>query len=548
MNHFRDQTPKIAVITGLFFLIVMSLLFVSVNESLGYAYARFTPTPTPSVSPTPVPTIPPRTLPRDLVYVPDEIQQLEIIIASGLNVYGAEPGWNHTSDFMLGTVAVSLVLPDCDESVASCTQGGWTPDEVNQVMSEIQDAFNWWQQKADDAGVGENLSIYLVTSPPEIVPTSYEPIDLPGGGDSLCGDEALWVDEVMANLGYDDFAGGNTYLLEVRQYNNDLREEYGTDWAFTIFVVDSSHNPGGFFALTDCNGQADPFAVAAWAHLSGPFFAMNTINNGYGNHFMDGVAAHEMGHIFGAPDEAPSWSCKLTEEPTCNTEFGYLGEENQNCNPCMWSSVPCTNPCNTINIGNSLMRASEDYGTGINESIIHYYTEGHVGWHDSDNDSLSDPIDTTPVIELSPPNNPDVDRMYTGIAEDIPFPSALPNSSSWHPAYPDETINKITSVQYQVNGGGWFPAQPQDVFFDSAMEEYFFSPLICESGTYIINVKATNSVGNVSSIETDTINVSVPEACTRSYLPIIFSSSLQLPTLPSVPQNPEGYPPPSSYP
>ncbi|MBP8059599.1 MAG: hypothetical protein KA314_27490 [Chloroflexi bacterium] len=467
-----------------------------------------------------------RTLPYDLVYVPEAIRELEANITMEKGILGWEPGWSQTSDFMIGTVAVSVILPSCNGQIDPCSQGGWSSSEVNLVLSEVQNALNWWEARATDAGT--SVDFHIVTGSPLIVPTNYEPIDRPGGGASLCGEEGLWIDNVMANLGYNDYPpGGNSYLLEVREYDNELRNQNNTDWAFTIFVADSSNNPGGMFDLTDCGGQTNPFAVAAWAYLAGPFFVMNTINNGYGSIFMDGVAAHELGHIFGAPDEVASSICQQNQAPTCNTKFGYLGGENQNCNPCLFSG--CNNPC-ALDVPLSMMRFPEDFLTGQIQNVIHVYTEQQIGWQDSDNDGLPDPIDTSPNLTLVSPPSPTTNNspLYTGSTQDIPFPSTLPFPEPWRPAYPDETINKIAGVEFRVNNSQWLLASPSDGAFNSGMENFFFSPLFCTAGTYTVQVRAVNSVGNYSSITTHMIIVQPSETCNYSYLPIIYSSNLSL--------------------
>lgn len=345
----------------------------------------------------------------------------------------------------------------------------------------------------------------------------------------------------MANMGYNNYSGSDTYLMEVREYDNDLRDQYNTDWAFTIFVADSSHNSDGMFAVTDCNGSVPSFSVAAYAYIGGPFFVMNTINNGFGGIFVDGVAAHEIGHIFGAPDEAPSNTCKAGIAPTCNTPYGYLGGQNQNC------AQSCS-----IDVALSLMRSPEDYGTGTIQNVIHSYTVQQIGWKDSDGDGKPDPIDTFPDLALnSPPSNTNsVAPIFNGSTQDIPFPSALPFPEPSHqrPAYPDETINDITSVEYRIDSSSWYKANSVDGEFDSAIEDFTFTPLLCENKTYNIQVRAQNSAGNYSSIQSHNITVNSTEACEHTYLPITISSNTstqQFFTFPlATVESQNAYPPP----
>lgn len=527
-------------ILGIFMLFIMLNLFLAGATWEARGRPRVTPTPTSL----PTTTASPQTiyLGGDALIVPADIQQLERGEAAARPAGGQAPGWDRTSDFMVGSVAVALILPNCNGTLALCTQAGWTTNDIDHVADEVQIALDWWEQKAAETGVGSHLSFQLTDDSPRLATTGYEPIEIPGGGDSLCGNEGLWIDDLMANMGYDDFSGGNTYLMEVRQYNNDLREQYGTDWAFTIFVADASHDSNGLFGDTDCNGSLEePFGIPAWAYLAGPFVGMNTVNNGFNYNFIDGVAAHEIGHIFGAPDEVPSNTCQAPPNaPGCTAPFGYLGFENQNCGA-REPSFSCG-----LSESLSLMTLPEDFLTGINQSVIHQFTVGHVGWLDSDGDSIPDTIDTTPSHTLTPLANPNVDRTFTGTAQDIPLPSALPTAESWRPSYPDVTLNEVASVQYRVNNSGWVEAQPQDGNFNSTLEDYFFEPLICESGSYTIDVRTINSVGNSSAIVSETINVATPENCSMNYLPIVMNgSSGSMMSPPANPSPPGGYPVPT---
>ncbi len=461
-----------------------------------------------------------RTLSDDIEYIPNNIRLQEAMIVANRVQIGQEPGWDHTSDFMLGTIAVSVIFPEC---TTNCTQGGWSDNNVNHIMDEINNGLSWWEDQASSAGA--YVDFQIVTGSPLIVPTTYEPIDLAGGGAGLCGDAGLWIDDVMGNLGYDDYSGGDTYLLEVRQYDNDLREQYNTDWAITVFMVDSSNNPNGMFANTDCNGQTSPFSIVAWATRGGPYTTLNTINNGFGAIFIDGVFAHEIGHVFGAPDEVSSGDCQANT--SCSVQWGYLGGQNQNC---VYSCA--------INDPLSLMRSPEDYGTGEILSVIHAYTEQQLGWLDSDNDGLSDPIDTVPNLLLNTPptQTSTITPQFEGTTEDIPFPAALPT-------FTDETINRIAGVEYRINSGTWLQADASDGVFDSASEFFVFEPLLCQNGVYSVEVRAFNSVGNYSNITNHAITANLTETCDEIFLPTILMSNQNLLSLPSYTLS-GGYPAP----
>lgn len=116
--------------------------------------------------------------------------------------------------------------------------------------------------------------------------------------------EGRWRDPAMAALGYG--AG----LAGVRAYATDLRQRLRTDWAFVAFFT---KYPLGWFA---------------YASLGGPRLVMHYDNDGWGPDNIDRVFAHEMGHIFNAPDEYASSNC------TCGGAWGYYGKPNSNCANC----------------------------------------------------------------------------------------------------------------------------------------------------------------------------------------------------------------------
>lgn len=468
-----------------------------------------------------IPTSVRMSLVNDAIPVPGGIRQRESARAALMAGPGYAPGWDRTSDFMIGKVAVGIILPESDGSLEPSTED-WTAGEKTAVRQEIVEGLDWWEAQAQAAGV--NLEFIVPDGHPLVVNTGYEPIDHPGLGPEVCGEENLWIDEVMGKLGYDDT--DKTYIEDVRDYDNDLRESHDADWAFTIFVADSSYDNGndpegpdgyGFFKLGTWCG---PHRVFGWAYRPGPFLVMNSQNapgGGYGPDLLDEVTRHEVGHIFGAADEICSDDCNPNLGRDCDTRFGYLSAENHNCN---WhgrdwcgppTPTPSPTPGATCNLddGTCVMRAAM--------SGLCYYTKGQVGWWDDNGNGLPDPIDTTPDVTLNPYlPDPTTDRTptYTGSAQDIPFHTT-------HPDYVDVTINDI-SVEYRVDGGPWHPATPADGAFDSPYEEFTFTPLFCQNGAYLVEARAINAVGHTSSTAGDTLTVSSTDACWYAYLPLVM--------------------------
>jgi hypothetical protein len=210
---------------------------------------------------------------------------------------------------------------------------------------------------------------------------------------------------------------------------------------------------------------------------------------------MNWVAAHETGHIFLAADQyyqAGYGGCLNTTD-----RYGYLGVANSNCENGNPGSVP------------SIMRSNED--------ALDVTASGQIGWRDSNVNGVLDPIDTNPAFNL-PAYSPDPSTQsrltYTGHVYDIPWPHASCNS--WDSCYSkDVDINKVSSVQYRVDGGTWVPIPASDGTYDSDYEAITFTTGIFNNGLHSIEVNATNSIGRSASW-TDTVTVNYPYPLTVS--------------------------------
>ena len=87
------------------------------------------------------------------------------------------------------------------------------------------------------------------------------------------------------------------------------------------------------------------------------------------NYDMHDVESHETGHIFLSPDEY----CNPGGYCCWFSNFGYLDVYNWNCEDGNPLSVDC------------IMKNNAD--------VICIYTNGQIGWRDSDGDGKPDPID-----------------------------------------------------------------------------------------------------------------------------------------------------------
>ncbi len=347
------------------------------------------------------------------------------------------PGFYETSQFMIGQVAVAVVLP---ESTGS--QENWTTAEEQKVLAEITAATQWWAAREPRANLEFQIELH------NQVPVDVEPIAL----SSSYQDESRWIGQAMNHLGF----WGISSWQQVYGFNNDLKTRLGTDWAFTIFVVDSSNDLDNKFAD----------GYFAYAYLGGPYMVMTYGNNGYGPDNMDAVAAHEMGHIFWALDQyaAAGVSCAATA--------GYLGVENQNSD---YGSCQLHQP--------SIMKsAMVSYAAGT----VDPYARGQLGWRDSDDDGILDPVDTQPQVSVNwtPQRVGDAYRYY-GDTRDLPFSGASMNGV---------TINNMIQVSIQLGDGTIVQAVADDGCFDSPQEDFYFN--LSEAASGMMIVQAINSAGN----------------------------------------------------
>ncbi|UCG69471.1 MAG: right-handed parallel beta-helix repeat-containing protein [Thermoplasmata archaeon] len=360
-----------------------------------------------------------------------------------LDLFKPYPGPKEICEYALGSVTVAVIFTESNGSIDFETED-WSPSRKNQVLSEIQDALTWWEGQEADS----NLSLSLENMGSKN--TSYEPITRPHD------DEDRWIGEIMDNLGF----SSGTYLDKVQSYNHRLREQYNTDWAYTIFVVESYNDSDGCFS---------DFPWCAWAYPSNGTVVMTFDNDGWLIGRMNNVTSHETGHMFYATDEYH----------TPGERLGYL---------------------NALEVDDS--GALMD----TNNLVLSSGTRKQVGWRDTDGDGTMDILDTEPntyLIPYLPDPTMNNTITYTGYAVVVPYPNNNPLGSG-----KDVTINTIADVEYRMDYGSWKKALPADGNFDEPIETFEFTIPLLSFGTYFIEARAINSVKNSdSTLANDTITV-----------------------------------------
>jgi len=371
------------------------------------------------------------------------------------------PDFAETSQFMIGSVAVGIVLPESNGLTDASTEN-WTEAQRLQIVSEIVNALNWWAERESAA----QLTFVYDDVAARIVPTALEPISRP------YYDQSYWIADTMNAMGFN--SAGGSYFDQVRLYNNHLRDTYQTDWAFTIFVVNSSNDADNRFS--------DRFF--AYAYLGGPFMVMTSGNNGYGPGNMDAVAAHEMGHIFRALDQYSA------ANHGCTVVAGYLGVQNQN------SQLGCA-----LNQP-SIMRGQISPYTNKN---IDPYAAGQLGWLDDNKNGILDPVDVTATIS-------NVAWAEGASSNIVTFNGSIVENPFASPLYRSILINKLRLVQYRVDNGPWLAVAAADGAFDSHAEDFTFTTDPLPGGEHTVYLKATDNFGKITEQQIAVIQVTDPTA------------------------------------
>ncbi len=398
----------------------------------------------------------------------------------------AGAGFFDTSEFMLGSVTLAVLLPESDGSIDP-NQEDWTAAEEADVTAEVMNGMAWWTDRA--AEIGASLS--FVYDFRYSIDQGYEPITRPSGNNNL------WVAASMTALGYTAF--GN-HFDNTRDFLNDERDTFGTDWAVAAFVIDDTIDPDDHFTA----------GFFAFSYYGGPYYWMTFGNAGWGIANMDMIAAHELGHSFYALDEYASSGC------TCTQSQGYLNGRNQNCDATCTSNIP-----------ECIMRSST---APISSNILEFNSAKQVGLLDADGDSIPNILDTTPETTLDPygsDSTADWTPSYTGTAVAVP----KDNLNTIGPGN-NITLNTVSLVEYRVDGGSWTAATPVDGSFDGASEALTFTAGPLANGAHVVEARAIQSNGNAEMVPAvDTLYVlgspvSVPVAMIGSEAPLYASPSL----------------------
>lgn len=365
--------------------------------------------------------------------------------------YGASP--SNTSEYLAGSVSLNLVLVESDGSVDASTED-WSAAREAEVTAQAVQAAEWLRVQEPQAGL--RFVWHVVSGRTDArARTGYEPIRRPADPKGSNGED-LWVKQILGKLGY---ASGDRFARS-RALAHDTRASDGTDWALSLFVVDSLNDTDGKF--TD--------GWFAWAWIGGPHLVMTYDNQAWGISRMYQVARHETLHAFWAFDEYASSGC------ACADHRGYLDGTNANCVLCNASDLPC------------VMIDNRDAMCGA--------TRRQIGWADLDYDGMADVVGEDPDTFLDPVPSTCGTLQVAGLATVVAATNRNPVTTTPRQSI---AVNTLAGVDLRSDGGAWTAATPSDGAW-GGYQERFGASFALPPGRHRIEARARDDHGNVDAV------------------------------------------------
>ncbi len=383
--------------------------------------------------------------------------------SGALRPYGAD--WRNTSEFLAGRVSVNLLLLESDGSVDPDREN-WTASLETQIVAETLEGLT----DLIDMYPGSELSfvLHVIGGRTDArAQTGYEPISRPADPSGTGGEE-LWTLEVFEKLGYST----GSRLTRSRLYADDTRVADGSDWATSLFVVNSAADGDGKFA----DGRF------AYAWLGGPHIVMTTDNDGWGTTRFNSVLRHELHHTFFTLDQYAASGCR------CDSVAGYLAGVNANCE----------NGCGALET--DVMRNNAKAAT--------VYTRTQVGSVDSDFDGTPDLLSVPPSLTIELRSD---DPSCDGLAV-LGGTATVGRATNLNPGYVtprlDISVLEIAEVELRIDDEEWQRGlvTADDGAFDEAVEPFGVGVSL-PTGRHRIEVRALDARGNTSASATRSVDV-----------------------------------------
>ena len=335
---------------------------------------------------------------------------------------GAAP--DDINEFMAGSVYVTVVLMESDGGVDLQTEN-WTLAEISQVKSQVTQGLTWWENMYSIRGFSGTLDFQIdFTNTNTPFNTDYEPII------RSHNDEFLWRDQFQIANG---FAPGQPGL---KQFNNAQRIAHNTDWAYTIFIVDSSYD-----AIVD-----DGLFTGGWsayASYGGPKVVMTYDNGGYGINKMGQILRTRQGisSMRRMNMAAPLPPALLEITPTVPAITTH-----RTSTPSIIVRLVARPQVDSIMWSSSEQDRAYLFHTSSPTSLQ------MVGWKDSDGDHIIDVLDQPLTLTgASGSFNPSTNiYTFSGKSAVTKLTNQNPNSNK-----NSITLNEVDRLQYRIDGSPW---------------------------------------------------------------------------------------------
>ena len=359
-----------------------------------------------------------------------------------------------TSEYALGSYTYNIIflqddhLRDLDDrehpkmsavdcETINCGPVHWTENMLDTRKARILEASSWWNE--------QSLNRHHPAAQLEITVNFTNDVHNEGNPFTVddIGDEGSSVGFIDAlSLIDSDYSDHTSYSTATKQFNDDTRRSENSHWAVTTFVK--------------------PYYGRASASMNGPY------TRGYEDD-PSWTYLHELGHVFGARDEYGSAST--------SSRSGYLYGYNTNA-----ATLPdgSDNP-------DSVSAVMKTHGN-------HFISDGSnttIGWLDTDDDTIPDILDTFPTVTTDDSGS----LPSTGFLQALIDATVTPLTSP-DPYEGDFTINTLVSAQVRVAGGSWSDLPPIDSEFGDYVEAFQYEQYFSDPGTYQIDFRVANSVGN----------------------------------------------------
>ena len=368
--------------------------------------------------------------------------------------YGAYP--DDTGEFMLGDVLVTVVFMESNANVSLVNPNteNWTPALISAAKQKLQTGVEWWEQ---------TLATQFPASPHELnfhfdftyadqpVLTSYEPI-------SQSSDYfQYWMYDFLNPLGYNQ---GGSFTNDIRAFNHAQRLAHGTDWAYTLFVVNDTNDSDNKFAYGGSFQQAFSYA--------GGQFIVSPVSR------PASTFAHETGHMFWARDEYAGGG-------SYSDRRGYYNTQNWNASD---NPAPGFTQVVSIMRENPLDAAYNAYTSSPSSLAM-------IGWQDSDGDGIFDVLDVPHTLSGSGYLDPAAGQ-YRFVGSSSVQTLANRNPSGLQD---DITLNKISRAEYRIDGGSWQTA----AVYGTAVAELNLSFPVPTAGVHSVEIRTVDAVTGITS-------------------------------------------------